>query len=162
MEKSAVRPTTQQRLARSAVLVVLAAVAALFIWTGIYGLVQGPEQSLGRPLDCGNPEGVFPSLQLGFLTIGTVSLAMLALPAFGRPHRRAGLLVTAGVASLVSVVSAVVIVIWPLVGSTDIAARPCGITLGYWGPLLPILPLAVIATALLFETLRGPLVHDDD
>jgi len=162
MEKSAVRPTSQQRLARSAVLVVLAAVAVLFLWTGVSGLLAGPDNSLGRPLDCGRSEGVFPSLQLGFLTIGTVSLAMLGLPLFGRLHRRGGLLLTSGVAAVVAIGSAVTILVWPFVGATDISPAPCGVVLGYFGPLLPILPLAVIAGALLTETLRGPLVHDDD
>lgn len=162
MEKTAISASAQQRLARSAVLVVLTAVAVMFVWVGVYGLLQGPDNSLGRPLDCGRPEGVFPSLQLGFLTIGTVAMAMVTLPLFGRLHRQGGLRLTSGVAALVSVASAVTILVWPFVGGTDISPVPCGIVLGYFGPLLPILPLAVIATALVRETFRGPLVHDDD
>ena len=162
MEKSALTATAQQRLARLAVLCVLAAVAALFLWVGLYGLLAGSDTSLGEAFDCGRSEGVYPSLQLGFITIGTVSLAMLALPLFGRIHRQGGLLVTSGIAALVGVGSVVTILVWPLVGNTDIAAAPCGIVLGYFGPLLPITPLAVIAIALLVDTLREDRIHDDD
>ncbi len=136
--------------------VVLAATVAQFLWVGLTRLFDGPSATCDRSV------GSWPSGPLIFLVGGVLGLALLSIPIGRRLHRKGALLVSSGTVLVVSLASVVFILGWWIAGHSPSSA--CGSVTGFFGPLLPMALIALIAGFLFLDTLHGghaqPLAED--
>ncbi|MFT4286698.1 hypothetical protein [Nocardioides sp.] len=148
--------TRERRAALFLIGLLLAATVVRFLWFGLERLFDGPDA------ECGGAVGSWPAGPLFFVVAAATGLSLLFIPIGHRIHRRGALLANSGALFVVSAASALFVLGWWIAGHSP--AGSCGGVAGYFGPLLPIALVGLVAAFLFVDTLHGgheqPLAED--